>query len=126
MTNREVTKPKPGDTVVLTKLPPGMLNDLPVEDQEAISDIVGKPILLREYDDVGRAELEFEDSKGGAGEGTARAEFGWSRWSGDYDVRRVCGEPRGLNSGGSFAVRSSSRPARAEGEKRLLSATRKP
>ena len=49
---------------VLTKLPPGLLNDLPMKDQKAIAEIVGKPILLREYDDVGRAELEFRDSEG--------------------------------------------------------------
>jgi hypothetical protein len=46
------------------RLPPGMLNDLPIEDQTAISEIVGKPILLSEYDDAGRAELEFKDGKG--------------------------------------------------------------
>jgi hypothetical protein len=63
MTNGEGKKPKPGDTVVLTQIPSGMgmLNDLPMEDQEAISEIVGKPILLREYDNAGRAELEFKD-----------------------------------------------------------------
>jgi len=62
--NREDKKPKPGDMVVLTKLPQGMLNGLPMEDQKALSEIVGKPILLREYDDAGRAELEFKDGKG--------------------------------------------------------------
>src|SRR4029077_18770540 len=35
----------------------------------------------------------------------------------DDDAQRARGEPRGANSDGSFAVRSSSRPARAEGEK---------
>jgi hypothetical protein len=64
MRNGEDKEPKPGDTVVLTKLPPGMLNDLPMEDQKAISEVVGKPILLREYDHAGRAELEFKDGKG--------------------------------------------------------------
>lgn len=57
-------KPKPGDMVVLKELPPGLLDNLPGEDQEAITDIVGKPILLCEYDDDGRAELEFTDRKG--------------------------------------------------------------
>jgi hypothetical protein len=64
MTNGPDKKPKPGDLTVLTRIPPGMMNDLPAEDQKAISEIVGKPILLREYDEVGRAELEFSDSDG--------------------------------------------------------------
>jgi len=34
------------------------------EDQQAIREIVGKPVLLTEYDDAGRAELEFNDSDG--------------------------------------------------------------
>lgn len=39
-------KPKPGELVVLIEIPRGMLDDLPPEDQEAIADVVGKPILL--------------------------------------------------------------------------------
>jgi hypothetical protein len=57
-------KPKPGESVVLTQIPQGMLDDLPPEDQRAIIEVVGKPILLNEYDDAGRAELEFKDSEG--------------------------------------------------------------
>jgi hypothetical protein len=56
-------KPNPGDMVVLTTIPKGFLDDLP-EDQQAIREIVGKPVLLNEYDDVGRAELEFNDRDG--------------------------------------------------------------
>jgi hypothetical protein len=63
MTNGEDKKPKPGSMAVLTQLPPGMLNDLPIEDQKAISEIVGKPILLCGYDDSGKAELEFKDGQ---------------------------------------------------------------
>ena len=55
---------EPGHLVVLTKLPPRFLDDLPREDQQAILDIVGKPIRLNEYDEEGRAELEFIDRKG--------------------------------------------------------------
>lgn len=58
------SKPKPGDAVVLTEVPPGLLEDLPMEDQRAISEIVGKPVLLRAYDDDGRAEIEFTGSDG--------------------------------------------------------------
>ena len=54
-------EPKPGELVVLTEVPPGMLDDFPLEDQQAIVEIVGKPIALRGYDDDGRAELEFID-----------------------------------------------------------------
>jgi hypothetical protein len=52
-------KPKPGDTVVLLEIPPGLLDGLPTEDQEAIAEAVGKPIRLNDYDENGRAELEF-------------------------------------------------------------------
>jgi hypothetical protein len=57
-------QPKPGDSVVVTALPAGFLDDLPNEDQQAISAVIGRPILLKEYDDVGRAELEFTDDNG--------------------------------------------------------------
>lgn len=60
----EQEKPQPGDTVVLIEIPPSMLGDLPLEDQQAILEAVGKPLRLNEYDDDGRAELEFTDSSG--------------------------------------------------------------
>jgi len=50
--------------VVLREIPAGLLDDLPEEDQEAIREIVGKPVLLSGYDDAGRAELEFTDRNG--------------------------------------------------------------
>jgi hypothetical protein len=56
--------PKSGDMILLVKAPPELLHDLPSEDQKAISDIVGKPILLVGFDDYGNAELEFNDSDG--------------------------------------------------------------
>lgn len=56
--------PKPGEMVVFTKLPSGFLDDLPAEDQRAFSDVLGKPVLLHEYDEDGRAELEFADQHG--------------------------------------------------------------
>jgi hypothetical protein len=34
------------------------------EDQQAIKEIEGKPVLLNEYDEAGRAELEFNDREG--------------------------------------------------------------
>jgi hypothetical protein len=58
-------KPQPGELVVLTEAPLSLLSDLPTEDQRAISDIVGKPVLLDAYNDDGKAELEFTDSSGG-------------------------------------------------------------
>lgn len=57
-------KPNPGEMFVLTAIPQGFLDDLPEEDQQAIREIVGKPVLLNEYDDAGRAELEFNDRDG--------------------------------------------------------------
>ena len=56
--------PEPGEMVVLIEVPRGMLDDLPPEDQKAINEIVGKPILLNEYDEDGRAELEFKGRDG--------------------------------------------------------------
>jgi hypothetical protein len=53
-----------GRNVILKALPPGLLDNLPLEDQRAISEIVGKPVMLNEYDADGRAELEFADSEG--------------------------------------------------------------
>jgi len=40
------------------------LDDLPAERQQAITEIVGKPIALNRYDEDGRAELEFRDRSG--------------------------------------------------------------
>ena len=53
-------KPSPGQMVVLTALPRGLLDGLPQDDQDAIAGVVGKPVLLVGYDEDGRAELEFE------------------------------------------------------------------
>jgi hypothetical protein len=57
-------KTKLGNAVVLMEVPPGLFDDLPPDDQEAISEVVGKPIMLKEYDDAGRAGLEFKDRNG--------------------------------------------------------------
>jgi hypothetical protein len=53
--------PAPGQSVVLKELPQGLLDSLPIEDQNAISEVVGKPVRLNDYDSDGRAELEFVD-----------------------------------------------------------------
>ena len=55
--------PKPGDSVVPTGIPPGLLGGLPSEDQTAITEVVRKQVLLVGYED-GRAELEFTDKHG--------------------------------------------------------------
>ena len=59
---RRKEKPKPGEKVILKALPPGFTDDLPEEDQRAISAVVGKPIVLNKYERDGRAELEFTAS----------------------------------------------------------------
>jgi hypothetical protein len=56
---QRVTKPKPGDKVVLKALTPGFIDDLPEEEQRAISARIGRPIMLIGYDRDRRAELEF-------------------------------------------------------------------
>jgi hypothetical protein len=64
VTDAENAKPQPGATVVLIKVPPGLLDGLPIEDQQEINEIIGKPVLLTEYNGVGKAELEFKDRNG--------------------------------------------------------------
>ena len=54
-------RPNAGERVVLVSLPPGLLVGLPDEDQRAIKAIVGKPVKFLGYDEIGRAELEFDD-----------------------------------------------------------------
>jgi hypothetical protein len=48
-----------GDTVILVALPSGFIDDLPIEDQTALSEAIGAQIVFNEYDDIGRAELQF-------------------------------------------------------------------
>jgi hypothetical protein len=50
--------------VILTELPPGLTRGLPRADQRAIRAMVGTPVRLSGYDDIGRAELEFADARG--------------------------------------------------------------
>ena len=57
----QATAGRDGD---VERSPAGLLDGLPREDQNALSDIVGKPIRLDEYDGDGRAELEFTDRNG--------------------------------------------------------------
>ena len=54
-----VPRPKPGEKVILLALPPGFIDDLPEEEQCAISARIGRPIMLMGYERDGRAELEF-------------------------------------------------------------------
>jgi hypothetical protein len=53
-----------GASVILLEVPTGLVDDLPLEDQRAIRAVVGKPVVLVEYDECGRAELEFVDESG--------------------------------------------------------------
>jgi len=55
---------KAGQKAILTALPAGFLDDLPEEDQRAISAVVGTPVSLVGFDDIGRAELEFQEQDG--------------------------------------------------------------
>jgi hypothetical protein len=47
--------------VVLTALPPGLIDGLPLEDQHAISIAVGKPMIFEKYERDGTVKLEFTD-----------------------------------------------------------------
>lgn len=64
MSTRSDDAPKPGGTAILLRLPPGFLDDLPADDQRAISSVIGTPLLFTKYDEHGRAELEFPDEDG--------------------------------------------------------------
>jgi hypothetical protein len=63
-TKAKSKNPKRSAMAILTRIPPGFLEDLPIEDRDAISEIVGKPVSLRGYDELGRAELRFRDKAG--------------------------------------------------------------
>ena len=62
--NTNDKRPSAGQSVVLTEVPPGLLDGLPAEDQQAIVEMVGKPVLLNEYTDQDTAELQFTDGNG--------------------------------------------------------------
>jgi len=49
---------------ILTELPPGFLDDLPEKDQRALLATVGTAIRLVGFDDIGQAELEFQERDG--------------------------------------------------------------
>ncbi len=55
---------KPGDTVILLALPSGFIDDMDAEDREACSAAVGSQVVFNEYDDIGRAELQFTSRDG--------------------------------------------------------------
>ena len=58
---------KPGDMVVLVGLPPGFLDDLPLENQTAITDMIGKPVEfcgITRTSKWERVELRFEEYPG--------------------------------------------------------------
>jgi hypothetical protein len=57
----ECKKPHVGEQVIFLALPPGLLDGLPEEDQRVIAARVGKPVTLVDYDEDGRAELEFDN-----------------------------------------------------------------
>jgi len=57
--SREDARPVAGQQVILLALPPGMLDELPEEDQRAIIGMVGKSVTLTGYDEDGRAALSF-------------------------------------------------------------------
>ena len=64
MTNRKPTDLRVGDLVKLKLVPPGLLEDLPMADRKAILKASASPMRLVEYDEVGRAGLQFTDDRG--------------------------------------------------------------
>jgi hypothetical protein len=94
-----------------------------VREDSGVLDVYSGDIYYYCVINVGRNR---RDSRGAAEAGLERSGCEAWRWTADYAVRRARGEPRGWNWGGIRAARSSSRPARAEGEKRVRSITRNP
>lgn len=64
MSNTHGANLRPGDSVVITELPKGLIDGLPEDEQKAVKEVIGKAILLLGYDSDGRCELEFADSNG--------------------------------------------------------------
>ena len=64
MTNRKLTDPGLGDLVKLKFVPAGLLEKLPITDRKAILRASSFPMRLIEYDEVGRAGLQFTDVSG--------------------------------------------------------------
>lgn len=64
MAKSDDKRPEPGEQVILTQVPLGLAEDLPIEEQRAIYAAVGKRALLNGYDDSGRAELQLRDKNG--------------------------------------------------------------
>ncbi len=64
MTNRKLTDPKLGELVKLKLVPPDLLENLPIADRKAILRASSSPKRLIEYDEVGRAGLDFTDDNG--------------------------------------------------------------
>jgi hypothetical protein len=87
--------------VLLKGIPPGFSDDLPQEDQEAISNVIGKSVLLVGYDKDGRAELEFT-----AGEG---------------NFHTIYVDPKFIDAAKSERARQSPRPASDRGKRRKTS-----
>jgi hypothetical protein len=58
-----IPNPRVGELVILKELPKGLIGGLPAEDQDAIIEIIGKPIRVTGYEEDGRVGLEFKDSK---------------------------------------------------------------
>ena len=71
-------------------------------------------------------EHNRKGNRGAGREGSERYECGVWPVNEDYAAQPVRGEPRGSKPAGIRGARSCSLAARAEGEKRLRSATRKP
>lgn len=62
--NEKPSNPKVGDLVKLKLVPPGLCDNLPIQDRKAILRASSSPMRFIEYDEVGRAGLEFTDNKG--------------------------------------------------------------
>ncbi len=98
----------------------------PVPDPEVVAKAQRRKFTAEYYYCVINAMRRKKDSEEAAESGSRQSVcVGW-RWSVDYAVRTREGRPRGRKSCGSAGADNSSWPVRAEGEKRLLSATRNP
>jgi hypothetical protein len=64
MTDTPDKRFKRGDTVILLALPPGFMDDMDIEDRQALSEAIGSQVVFNEYGDIERVELQFTSQDG--------------------------------------------------------------
>jgi len=64
MTDTPEKKFNCGDAVILMALPQGFIDDMDLEDRQALSEVIGSQAVFKEFDEIGRAKLQFTSRDG--------------------------------------------------------------